>query len=325
MAGTKRASRLGHAACERRHEGLRGRRLTDLAFGYTVQSWLESAAQGYLLGTEHGHLPGEAEPRALLENEALREGAIDTTVQLAIFERAALVTASGLVGLAPDDATRCFLAAQALDEARHLEVFRSRLVDLGVARTQLDPVIEERANPHLRRLTGVLLEKLEQRDFLGCLLGQNVFLEGLAGHVLELLHVANEGINPKFARTLAGVLADEGRHTRFGEQRVKALLRQERGVRAEFESMQRELSGAMLDTFAHAFRHVPRGAERARLRQELARRGGADLRTRPLWCGQRMEDLEPEELERRLADAVLGEWRRRLERIGLELELPAPA
>ncbi len=292
--------------------------------GYDVQHWLESAAQGYLLGTEYGHLPGEVEPEALLGNEALREAALDVTAQLVAFERCALDATSGLVRLAPDDATRAFLATQALDEARHAEVFRQRMLDLGVARGGLDAEIQARTSPALRRFTQALCEPVDRGDFVLGFVAVNVFMEGMAGHVFALLHAVNETVNPKFARTLTGVLADEDRHAHYGERRVRELLGEASGREERFEGLRRQLAAAMLDTFARAFRAAPRGAQRAQLRAELLRRGGGAPLPRTLWRGRPVEELEPEELERCLAEAVLGEWNRRLARLGLAPPGDAP-
>ena len=35
--------------------------MTDFLSGYSIQSWLESAPQGYLMKTEYGHEQGERE------------------------------------------------------------------------------------------------------------------------------------------------------------------------------------------------------------------------------------------------------------------------
>jgi hypothetical protein len=289
---------------------------------FSVQQWLENAAQGYLLGTEYGHLPDQGEPPPLLENDALRDGAVATTVQLVAFERLSLAASVGLLSVAPDDPSATFLATQILDEARHVEVFRRRLLDLGVDRGELDDVVAARTDPRLVQLTGLVLEPVERRDFLTGMVGLNVFLEGLATHVLDLLHAANDGVNPKFAYTVGGVLADEGRHAAFGEHRVRELLAERPDRKPELARLQRELVAAVLATFANAFAALPRGAERMRLRQELRRRMGSAASRRASWHGRDLDALEPEEVERVLVETVLRDWRRRVERLGLAYQAP---
>lgn len=296
--------------------------MADFRCGYSVQYWLECASQGYLLGTEFGHLPGQAEPDLLLSDDRLREQAIQVTAQLVFFERCTLASSAGLIRAAPDDASRCFLATQTLDEARHVEVFTRRLLDLGVTKPELDVTIQTHANPHLVRLAELLDEKVDQGNFLAGVVGQNVILEGMAGPVYELLHAASEGLNPKFARTLGGVRADESRHAFFGERRARELIREHPEQGPELERMQREMAGAMLGAFALALQNAPRSEERALLRGELMRRSGGLFALPPIWQGAEVDTLEPDELQRRLEGSVLQECKRRLERIGLAYQTP---
>ncbi|HTY19739.1 MAG TPA: hypothetical protein VMH82_18610 [Myxococcota bacterium] len=292
--------------------------MADTLSGYTVQYWLESAPQGYLLGTEFGHHAGEREPEALLGDDALRQQAIRTTVQLVLGERCALAASSGLINAAPDEASKRFLATQTIDEARHVEVFTQRLFDLGVGKAELEDVIRVHANPHLVRFAEVLLEKVDRKDFLGGVVGQNVILEGMAFHVFEMMHAGNEELNPKFAHTLSGTIADERRHVGFGENRIGGWIRQHPERKGEIERMQRDMSYHMLATFAEAFRDAPRPEDVERLRSGAAA-GGKPAS----WQGRRLDDLAPEEMEALLADTVLKEFKIRLERIGLEYQTPA--
>ncbi len=43
--------------------------MADVLSAYSIQTWLESCPQGYLLETVYGHPTGEREPDPLLENE----------------------------------------------------------------------------------------------------------------------------------------------------------------------------------------------------------------------------------------------------------------
>ena len=88
--------------------------MSDFLSAYSIQNWLESCPQGYLEGTEFGHLPGETEPELLLENEILRQDAIATTVQMVVGERCALAASSGRINAAPDEGSRRYLATQTL-------------------------------------------------------------------------------------------------------------------------------------------------------------------------------------------------------------------
>ena len=138
----------------------------DFLSTYSIQRWLESCPQGYLGGTEYGHLPGEHEPDRLVSDAAICEHAIRVTVQLVAAERCALAASSGLINAAPDDASKRFLATQTLDEARHVEVFTQRLYDLGVRKAELEDVIRQRVSGNLAKCAGILLEKVDKKDFV---------------------------------------------------------------------------------------------------------------------------------------------------------------
>lgn len=295
--------------------------MTDFLSGYSVQHWLESCPQGYLQGTEYGHAPGEKEPDLVLEDEMLRERAISLTVQLVAGERCALAASSGLINAAPDEASKRFLATQTLDEARHVEIFTQRLYDLGVKKTELDDVVRAHVNPNLVKFAETLLEKVDKRDFVAGVVGQNIVLEGMAFSVFELLQTAMQLGNPKFAKTLSGTIADERRHVGFGENRIGSLIREHPEKKSEVEKLQKEMTYYMLATFADRFRDGTVMAERDRVRAKL----GAVLDENvppPEWHGVNLRDASPEDLENLLSDTVLKEFKLRLGRVGIEYQTP---
>ncbi len=292
--------------------------MADFLSGYSIQSWLESCPQGYLDGTEYGHQPGDKEPEILLENPVLHEETIRSTVQLVVGERCALSASSGLINAAPDEASKRFLATQTLDEARHVEIFTQRLFDLGVAKADLESTIQRYANPNLVKFAEVLLEKVDKKDFIAGVVGQNIVLEGMAFSVFEMLHALSEAMNPKFARTLSGTIADERRHVGFGENRIGSLLKENPERKGEIEKMQKDMSYHMLATFADAFRNNPMRAEFDRLEKTL---GTQDIQAN--YQGVDLARMQPEDMEQVLADTVLKEFKTRLGRIGLEYQTPA--
>jgi hypothetical protein len=292
--------------------------MADLLGAYSIQYWLESAPQGYLEGTEYGHEPGEAEPKLLFEDPLLHEQAIRTTVQLVVGERCALSASSGLINAAPDEASKRFLATQTLDEARHVEVFTQRLYDLGVHKGELETVIRQHANPNLVKFAEVLLEKVDRKDFVAGVVGQNVVLEGMAFRVFEMMHAGNLSLNAKFAHTLAGTIADERRHVGFGENRIGSLIRENPQRKRDIERMQKEMSYWMLATFADSFRAAPAREEMARVRAQAG-----EAAVPASWHGVDLAAADPSEMEHVLADTVLADFKRRLGRIGIEYQTPA--
>lgn len=292
--------------------------MTDFLKGYDIQYWLESCPQGYLQETVYGHGEASREPELVLGNSALLEQAIRTTVQLVVGERCALAASSGLINAAPDEASKRFLATQTLDEARHVEVFTHRLFDLGVKKTELEDVISQYANPNLVHFAELLLERVDAKDFVAGVVGQNVILEGMAFHVFEMLHAANLDANPKFAETLAGTIADERRHVGFGENRIGSLIREFPERKADVERLQKDMSYYMLATFGDQMRQGPTPAEVNRIVSES---GGAPVK-KSEWQGVQLSQADPEELEQALGDTILKEFKIRLERIGIEYQTP---
>jgi 1,2-phenylacetyl-CoA epoxidase catalytic subunit len=296
--------------------------VADFLNAYSIQNWLESCPQGYLENTEFGHRPGEKEPDLVHDNPVLREEAIRTTVQLVVGERAALAASSGLVNAAPDYPSKRFLATQTLDEARHVEIFTQRLFDLGVKKKELEDTISQLANPHLVKFAEILLEKVDNGDFVAGVVGQNIVLEGLAFSTFEMMHAANREANPKFAHTLRGTIADERRHVGFGENRIGSLIREQPEKKSEVEKMQKDMAYHMLATFADAFRLQGQAmVEGRRLAQEQSAKSGAVPKSQ-VWHGTDLANANPKEMEAVLAGTVLKEFKIRLDRIGLEYQTP---
>jgi hypothetical protein len=285
--------------------------MTEFLAQYSIQRWMEMCPQGYLEDTVYGHEPGVSEPEMLLADEDEREAAIRTTVSLVVGERCALAASSGLINAAPDYPSKRFLATQTLDEARHVEIFTQRLYDLGVKKDDLESTISRYANPNLVKFAETLLEKVDAGDFVAGVVGQNIVLEGMAFTVFELLEAGNREFNPKFSQTLKGTIADERRHVGFGENRIGSLIAQYPEKKPEIERMQREMSYYMLATFSDSFSATDRKPTPAAATATHADFHGTDLAT-----------ATPEEMEAVLANTVIGEFKTRLARVGLEYQTP---
>jgi 1,2-phenylacetyl-CoA epoxidase catalytic subunit len=284
--------------------------MADFLAQYSIQRWLEMCPQGYLEDTVYGHEAGEYEAEEIMADDDLREASIRTTVALVVGERAALAASSGLINAAPDHPSKRFLATQTLDEARHVEIFTQRLHDLGVKKDDLESTIDHFANPNLVKFAEVLLEKVEAGDFVAGVVGQNIVLEGMAFTVFEMMEAGNRELNPKFAHTLQGTIADERRHVGFGENRIGSLIKQYPEKKPEVEKMQQEMTYHMLRVFSDAFRESPPPEPR---------------RDAPAaeWHGTDLTTASPEQMEALLADTVLGEFKTRLGRVGIDYQTPA--
>ena len=293
--------------------------MTDFLAGYSIQRWLESCPQGYLAGTQYGHPPELSEPDLVMEDPFLREQAISLTVQLVAGERCALAASAGLIGCAPDEPSKRFLATQTLDEARHVEIFSQRLYDLGVKQDELEEVVSHYANPNLVKFAETLLEKVDKHDFVAGVVGQNIVLEGMAFSVFEMLHASMRDSNPKFATTLSGTIADERRHVGFGENRIGELIREYPDKKAEVQQMQKEMSHYMLATFKDRFRDDDLDEQRRRVRAAEAAGQNGEHAT---WKGIDLIEASSNELNEALTNVVLGEFEIRLGRLGLEYQTP---
>ncbi len=290
--------------------------MSNFLSAYSIQAWLESCPQGYLMDTEYGHEPGEKEPEFNMDNDMMREDALRTTTQLVLGERCALAASSGLINCAPDYESKRFLATQTLDEARHVEIFTQRMYDLGVKKDDLESTLNHFGNPNLVKFAEVLLEKVDKKDFIAGVVGQNIVLEGMAFSVFEMLKAVNENSNKKFANVLAGTIADERRHVGFGENRIGSLISEHPERRPEIEQMQKDMTYHMLATFAEAF------TDREDTYEEVRRVTGANDTESVIWHGANLTELEPKDMEGVLADTVLKEFKTRLARIGLEYQSP---
>ncbi len=284
--------------------------MADFLSQYSIQRWLEMCPQGYLEDTVYGHDPDASEPDELMGDEDLRAASIALTVQLIAGERCALAASSGLVNAAPDDASKMFLATQTLDEARHVEIFTRRLMDLGVKKEDVNSTVADLTNPNLVKFAEVLLGKVEAGDFIAGVVGQNIVLEGMAFSVFEMMEAGSRQLNPKFAHTLTGTIADERRHVGFGENRIGSLIREHPEKKDEIEKMQEEMAFYMLAAFADSFSQSPPPPV------EPAAAGDTE------WHGVQLSTATPEEMEALLADTVLGEFKTRLGRIGLNYRQP---
>lgn len=290
--------------------------MADFLSNYSIQKWLESCPQGYLEDTVFGRGADEREPEELLATDAYREQQIRTTVQLVVGERCALAASSGLVNAAPDQASKTFLATQTLDEGRHVEIFTQRLYDLGVSPDNLESTIQTYVNPHLGKFAEVLLEKVDKKDFVAGVVGQNIVLEGMAFSVFEMLQAGAAETNPKFAHTLQGTIADERRHVGFGENRIGELIRRFPEKRAEVQRMQRDMTKHMLATFHEAFARDTDGIDAARKATR------ANERKPATYQGLNLAEASNQDMEEALSATVLKEFKTRLGRIGLEYQSP---
>ncbi len=210
---------------------------------HSFEFWFE-AVQGYLPGLEHGHAPET--PEAPLD-AAERERLVTTLCNYCIGETAALEGAGGLIQIAPNRATKVFLATQTVDEGRHLEVLTQRLRELGVARP--DAEIETRAGRSLLEFKRKLLQLVRGRDWVAAIFAQNVILEAME---FSVFHLHSQRADPRTREVLLGIIKDERRHIGFGENELGRRLRELPVLRERLAAVREELDPLVLRSFEEA-------------------------------------------------------------------------
>jgi 1,2-phenylacetyl-CoA epoxidase catalytic subunit len=224
---------------------------------HSFQFWFE-AVQGYLTDREYGHQPGAPETEL---SESERDRLVTVLCNYCVGETAALDGASGLVAAAPNRLTKIFLSTQVVDEGRHLEVLRHRLLELGVEDPEEE--IERRTSPRLREFRQRLQALVNQRDWDAAIFAQNVILEAME---FSTFHMHAQYADPITREVLQGIIKDERRHIGFGEKELGQRLKRHPTLRDRLARIRAEFDPLVLATFEDAMEEiqVPR-AERGDL------------------------------------------------------------
>jgi len=212
----------------------------------SFEHWF-GAVDGYLHGLHNGHAALEEEPLDA-EQRARLIAALST---YAVGESAALEASSGLVRVAPNKSAQIFLATQAVDEARHLEVLLGRMSELGVEDPEAE--VAKSAVPSIHRFKQRLLELVDAGEWESALLAQNVLLESMEFVVFEEHARTADRVTRDM---LERIVRDERRHLGFGENELAASLRNRPELAQRLGEVRRELDRLVLDTFEHAVREL---------------------------------------------------------------------
>ncbi|MCP3986717.1 MAG: ferritin-like domain-containing protein [bacterium] len=226
---------------------------------HTFGHWFDSV-NGYLEGRPLGYKEdlsaGEISPE-------VRDRLIATLCNYCVGETAALEGSGGLIRVAPNRSAKIFIATQAVDEARHLEVFTNRLRELGVEDPEAE--IVSRAHPSLLKFKEKLLALVDQGDWLRAVFAQNVILEAMEFTVFQRHSTETDPITQDL---LSGIINDERRHIGFGENELGRCLHADPGAAEKLVAVRQQLDPLVLETFDLALRDM--GAP-ANERTELGR------------------------------------------------------
>lgn len=210
---------------------------------HSFQFWFDSV-EGYLSDRPYGRSDDVAVPDLAPERV---DRLVTTLCNYCVGETAALDGASSLVRFAPNRNAKIFMATQVVDEARHLEVFLHRLAELGV--DDAEGEIERRAHPALLEFRGELLDLVDAGDWPAAVFAQNVVLETLEYTVFRF-HTANTDLVT--SEVLTGVIADERRHSGFGENHLGRWLVAHPNGRGHLRAVRERLDPLVVGVFEGA-------------------------------------------------------------------------
>jgi rubrerythrin len=125
-------------------------------------------------------------------------------------ERAALEVSAQLLTMVDDEQAKFALAAQVIEEAKHVSVFRRVLRKLD----EIHPV-----DPWSRRILGDLVRT---RNTAAKLIGMQLIVENVANHLF--VHIGNAVDDPLLKEVLRYVARDEKKHTGLAAIYLPAVL-----------------------------------------------------------------------------------------------------
>ena len=125
---------------------------------------------------------------------------------------------------------------QTLDEARHHEMFASRLAQ-STAASGTRAAGDEILIPPLRKFIDLCYEVADRGAFVDGLVLTNLVLEGMAYPLYGYEERYWKPVDPYLARLIASAFADETRHVAFGAALVGAALGDDPAARARVQRL----------------------------------------------------------------------------------------
>ncbi|WP_426511823.1 VlmB-like protein [Dactylosporangium sp. McL0621] len=259
-----------------------------------VAYWFRAVAQGTLKGRPSGHTGEQQTPQYMREPGPLREALSLELSYRALDEEAATRVLSHYVAAAPGVAELEFYSTQLIDEARHHQIFRDHLLDLGhPAEGLMDRIREtgkvyqqEILDPIQRFATQIVRD---EGDFVGAVVAFAIIIEGVLAASTELSERKWGVLDPVAGEIARGAAIDEIRHLTVGSSYVREhLIRhpEERGHVLDVLRRGRELWETLHDR--EFVMH------RERLFQEGIEPHRAALQDYELFPGRRLIDTTPE-------------------------------
>lgn len=279
---------------------------------FGVQTWLERTPWRTLRDSTYGCRSDVAPPNPLLADDPLLNQIYK--LDIATFLTAEKISVDGisrLVSLAPDEGSSVFLATQALDEARHFEVFSRRLADFGVGPEERRALMQRVTTREMRAFYDLIGEQVDRGDYAAALIAHNVILEGMAYPVYryEIKYWAR--LDPGLAQIIQGAFADEVHHVSYGEAYVRSLVAGDLALRNRVDRLLTDFERLMTGVFEAVIDHyIGLYQAAADAHRELM----GDVMIFP---GRRLAEMSEEEQVRTLLAEIRDEHARRLQTLGI--------
>lgn len=279
---------------------------------FGVQGWLERTSRR-LQGSRYGCSPTTEGPSERVFEDPLLNQIYK--IDLATFLTAEEISVNGIsrmVSLAPDEVSRVFMATQAMDEARHFEVFSKRLAELGADPAKRRGLMEHVTTREMKGFYDLIAEQVDRGDYVAALVAHNVILEGMAYPIYRYEIKYWSKLDPSLSQMIQNVFADEVHHVSYGESYLRSLMRVDAVQRQRIERLARDCKILMAAVFEAAIhRYIGLYQAAADAHQDLM----ADIMIFP---GRRMNELSEEDQVRLLLQEIEAEHAQRLAVIGVQ-------
>lgn len=195
---------------------------------FDLEDWIRVAVHGHLAGLSHGHRPGAKPPDHMQVEGPLRQAIISEFAFRALAEEMATRAIGNMVRCAPSIETMEFYATQLFDEARHANVFRAYLCDLGLSRESLSETILEIVGERKQKILDPLDEFAGDLaagdDFFSQVVLLTVIVEGALAPAAEMSAQKWWPFDRTAAQICEGTNLDEVRHLGVGSVIVRDHL-----------------------------------------------------------------------------------------------------
>jgi 1,2-phenylacetyl-CoA epoxidase catalytic subunit len=280
---------------------------------FGIQTWLERTPWRTLRNSRYGCTAETPPPSELVWTDPLLNQIYK--LDIATFLTAEKLSVDGIsrmVSMAPDEASRVFMATQALDEARHFEVFSRRLADFGVGPAERNGLMARVTTPQMKTFYDLISEQVDRKDYVAALIAHNVILEGMAYPVYRYEIKYWSRLDAGLSQMIQGAFADEVHHVSYGEAYVRHLLQGDVAMRNRVDTLLRQFEQLMTGVFEAVIDHYI-GLYQAAATTHMDLMG--DIMIFP---GKRIAELSEEDQVRLLLQEVRDEHAKRLQTLGIQ-------